>query len=190
MKQPCIQVLQAAAALAQDPSGKRRLIDALTSLLSTLTSIVSRPGTLDSKLAEYAFVPVSQVLRLSRQVPVRALELCLECVLVLLRSGWGGGLEPALSGQLLILCTFLAKPSSAENGITATSEELQALSFKCISELLNEASRSQPAREALTATNNIPALGEAVLITLDSLAESQWNSIKLAAVGALVDTYK
>lgn len=161
------------------------MIDALTSLFNTLTSIVSRPGALDSKLAEYAFVPVSQVLRLSRQVPVRALELCLECVLILLRSGWGGGLEPALSGQLLILCTFLAKPSSAENGITATSEELQALSFKCISELLHEASRSQPARDALTATNNIPALGEAVLITLDSLAESQWNSIKLAAVDVI-----
>ncbi|KAF2993424.1 hypothetical protein E8E13_000112 [Curvularia kusanoi] len=182
LKQPCIQVLQATATLAQDPGQRRRLIEALTSLLDTLVAVVSRPGALDSKLAEYAFVPVSQVLRLSRQVPVRALELCLECVSVLLRSGWGGGLEPALSGQLLILFTFLAKPSSAENGITATSEELQALSFKCIRDLLNETSRSQAAREALTAANNIPSLGEAVLVTLDSLAESQWNSIKLAAV--------
>lgn len=157
-------------------------MQALTSLLNVLSNVVSKPGALDAQLAEYAFVPVSQVLRLSRQVPVRALELCLECVSTLLRAGWGGGLEPALSGQLLILFTFLAKPSSAENGIVATSEELQALAFRCIGELLADTSRSKSGRDALTATNNIPALGEAVLVTLDSLVESNSNSVKLAAV--------
>lgn len=182
LKQPCINVLQATATLAQNPDSKRHLVHALTDLLTTLTAVGSRPDALDAKLAEYAFVPISQVLRLSRQVPIRALELCLECVSMLLRTGWGGGLESALSGQLLILFTFLAKPSSAENGIAATSEELQILAFKCISELLAEVSRSRAGREALTATNNIPALGEAVLITLDSLTESKSNSIKLAAV--------
>ncbi|KAJ4314331.1 hypothetical protein N0V94_006491, partial [Neodidymelliopsis sp. IMI 364377] len=184
LKQPCIQVLQVTATLAQRPNGKHDLVQALTSLLDTLNS-VSGSASLDAKLAEYAFVPVSQVLRLSRQVPVRALELCLECVSKLLRAGWGGGLEPALSGQLLILFTFLAKPSSAENGIAATSEELQALAFKCIGELLVEASRSKAGKHALTATNNIPALGEAVLVMLDSLAESKSNNIKLAAVIAV-----
>ena len=169
------------ATLGQRPNGRRELVQALTDLLNVLTTVTSRPGTLDAKLAEYAFVPVSQVLRLSRQVPVRALEVSLECISTLLRSGWGGGLEPALSGQLLILFTFLAKPSSADNGIAATSEELQALAFKCIGELLTGVLRTKSGREALTATNNIPALGEAVLVTLDSLAESNSNSVKLAA---------
>lgn len=182
LKQPCIEVLQVTATLAQRPNAKRELVQALTTLLDTLIDITAKPHALDAKLAEYAFVPISQVLRLSRQVSVRALELCLECVSVLLRSGWGGGLEPALSGQLLILFTFLAKPSSAENGIAATSEELQTLAFKCMGELLVEGARTKSGREALTATNNIPALGEAVLITLDSLVESSSNSIKLAAV--------
>ncbi|KZM21297.1 uncharacterized protein EKO05_0011520 [Ascochyta rabiei] len=185
LKQPCIDVLQVTATLAQRPSGKRDLVQALANLLTVLNTATSKPGALDAKLAEYAFVPVSQVLRLSRQVPVRALELCLECLSTLLRAGWGGGLEPALSGQLLILFTFLAKPSSAENGIAATSEELQALAFKCIGELLAEASRSHSGREALTATNNIPALGEAVLTTLDSLAESKSHGVKLAAVSVM-----
>ncbi|KAJ4983559.1 HEAT repeat protein [Stagonosporopsis vannaccii] len=185
LKQPCIHVLQATAALAQNPDSKRLLVLALTDLLTAVTAVGSRSGALDARLAEYAFVPVSQVLRLSRQVPVRALELCLDCVLILLRSGWGGGLEPALSGQLLILFTFLAKPSSAENGIAATSEELQALAFRCISELVTQVSLSRAGKEAITATNNIPALGEAVLITLDSMVESTSNSIKLAAANVV-----
>ncbi|KAJ4369324.1 hypothetical protein N0V86_009155 [Didymella sp. IMI 355093] len=170
------------AALAQRQNGKRELVQALTSLFNTLTEITAKSRALDAKLAEYAFVPISQVLRLSRQVPVRALELCLDCVSVLLRSGWGDGVEPALSGQLLILFTFLAKPSSAENGIAATSEELQALAFKCMGELITEGARTKSGREALTATNNVPALGEAVLVTLDGLVESSSNGIKLAAV--------
>ncbi|KAF3036881.1 hypothetical protein E8E11_005652 [Didymella keratinophila] len=182
LKQPCIEVLQVTATLAQRPNAKRELVQALTNLLKTLIDITTKPRALDAKLAEYAFVPISQVLRLSRQVSVRALELCLECISVLLRSGWGGGLEPALSGQLLILFTFLAKPSSAENGIDATSEELQTLAFKCMGELLIEGARTRSGREALTATNSIPPLGEAVLITLDSLVESSSNSIKFAAI--------
>jgi hypothetical protein len=96
------------ASLAQRPESRKELVVALTSLLNTLQAVTTKPGALDTKLTEYVFVPISQVLRLSRQVPVRALELCLESISTLLRAGWGGSLEPALAGQLLILFTFLA----------------------------------------------------------------------------------
>lgn len=185
LKQPCIQLLQITATLGQTPNAKKSLVEALINLLNTLQAVTSKPGSLDAKLAEYAFVPLSQVLRISRQVPVRALELCLACISTLLRTRWGGGLEPALSGQLLILFTFLAKPSSADNGIAATSEELQSLAYQCMAELLAEMSRTSQGRKAITATANIPALGEAVLIMLDSLTESKSNVVKLQAVVAL-----
>lgn len=158
---------------------------ALNNLLGTLQSITSRPGLLDSKLAEYAFVPVSQVLRISQQVPVRALEICLECISALLCAGWGGELEPALSGQLLILFTFLAKPSSAGSGIAATSEELQSLAFKCMAELLDETSRTNRGKDSITATANIPSLGEAVLVMLDGLVDSNASAVKASALNSV-----
>jgi hypothetical protein len=99
--------------------------------------------------------------------------------------GWGGSLEPALSGQLLILFTFLAKPSSADNGIAATSDDLQSLAMKCMADLLTETARTQAAKEAMTATSNIPALGEAVLVMLDTLTDAKSNSTKVQAVAAL-----
>lgn len=148
----------------------------------------TNPSALDAKLVEYAFVPISQVLRLSRQVPVRALELCLECISALLTVGWGGNLDASLAGQLLILFTFLAKPSSADNGIAASSEDLQALAFKSMSELLTETARTSNGKAATTATPNIPALGEAVLIMLDSLTDAKPNSVKLQAIAALKST--
>lgn len=113
------------------------------------------------------------------------MELCLECISALLSARWGGHLEPALSGQLLILFTFLAKPSSAENGIAATSEELQALALRCTTQLFTEASRTDQAKQAMTATANIPALAEAVLVMLDSLTDSKATSVRLHAVTAL-----
>ncbi|KAJ4363452.1 hypothetical protein N0V83_009745 [Neocucurbitaria cava] len=185
LKQPCIQLLQVTARLAQDPGARKDLIQALTNLLSTLQAITTTSNVLDAKLTEYAFVPISQVLRISRQVPVRALELCLQCISVLLCAGWGGGLDPALSGQLLILFTFLAKPSSAENGIAATSEELQSLALQCVGNLLTEVARTEKGKQAMTATANIPALGETVLVMVDSLTNSNSNGVRLKAVTAL-----
>ncbi len=174
-----------AARLNQDPAARKELSPALTALLTIIQSITARPGLLDAKLAEYAFVPISQVLRLSRQVPVRSLELCLECISLLLDQAWGGSLEPALSAQLLILFTFLAKPSSADNGIAATSEELQSLAFTCMGHLLATASRTSQGKEAIIATQNIPILAEAVLIMLDSLVDSKSTNVRLQAVTAL-----
>ncbi|KAI8942024.1 hypothetical protein NX059_000130 [Plenodomus lindquistii] len=183
LKLPCIQLLQSTASIGQNPNAKKDLVQGLTNLLTVLQKI--QPTSVDPKLAEYAFVPISQVLRLSREIPIRGLELCLECISILLRTGWGGSLEPALSGQLLILFTFLAKPSSAENGIAATSEELQALAFRCMAELLIENGRTEHGRQAITATANIPALGEAVLIMVDSLTTSPSHSVKLHSIKAL-----
>ncbi|PSN74813.1 hypothetical protein BS50DRAFT_615625 [Corynespora cassiicola Philippines] len=185
LKPACLELLQVTANLSQRPNARNDLIKALGDLNSTLNAVTAHPGALDAKLAEYVFVPISQVLRVSRTVPVRALELCLECISALLRTGWGASLTSELSGQLLILFTFMAKPSSAENGASGTSEELQVAAFKCITELSTEISRYPQSRQFFTATSNIPALGEAVLVTLDGLSESKSTEVQIHSVGAI-----
>lgn len=177
--------MRVTAIVAQKPEARKELTAALTDLLRTLQSVAATPVSVDAKLAEYVFVPISQVLRLSQQVPVHALELCLQCIMVLLETGWGSALESALSTQLLILFTFLAKPSSAGSGIVATSDELQSLAFQCMTELFRQTSRSRKGKEALTIVSNIPALGEAVLVVLDGLVESKSSIVRLNAVATL-----
>jgi hypothetical protein len=184
LKQPCIELLQVTATFTKRPNGRRDLVHALTKLLNALEATASKPDAIDSKLAEYVFVPISQVLRISRTVPVRALELCLQCISILLRTGWGTSLARELSGQLLILFTFMAKPSSAESGVAASSEELQTFALNCIAELFAQSAKSIQGKQHLTATANIPALGESVLVILDSLADSNSNSVRLQAVAA------
>ncbi|KAL1605136.1 hypothetical protein SLS60_004679 [Paraconiothyrium brasiliense] len=184
LKQPCIELLQVTATLAQRPNGRKELVQTLSKLLIALEAVSVKPDAIDPSLAEYAFVPISQVLRISRTVPVRALELCLQCISILLRTGWGGSLAPELSGQLLILFTFMAKPSSTDSGVAGSSEELQTLALRCIAELFTESSRTIKGTQQLTATSNIPALGESVLVILDRLTDSNSNSVQLQAIAA------
>ncbi|KAF2714771.1 hypothetical protein K504DRAFT_365914 [Pleomassaria siparia CBS 279.74] len=185
LKPQCVELIQVISSLPQRPSAKREIVQSLTKLLGTLKQLAAKPDILDAKLAEFVFVPISHVLRSSRTVSAHALELSLECISILLRTGWKGNLSPALSGQLLILFTFLANPSSAENGIPATSEELQAAAFKCMAELLAEMSRTSKGKSSLTETGNIPTLGKAVLVMLDSITDLKSNSVRLQALAAV-----
>ncbi|KAF2736234.1 HEAT repeat protein-like protein [Polyplosphaeria fusca] len=185
LKQSCVELLQAISVLPQRPDGKRAVVRALEKLLRTLQQVAAIPGALDAKLAEFAFVPISRVLSISGTVPVRALELCLDCIAILLRTGWKDDLSSQLAGQLLILFTFLANPSSAESGIPATSEELQVAAFECTTALFASIASSKEGRASLTSTSNVPNLGKAVLVIVDSIAENTSGNVRLKAVLAL-----
>ncbi|KAF1830568.1 ARM repeat-containing protein [Decorospora gaudefroyi] len=50
---------------------------------------------------------------------------------------------------------------------------------------MTETSRTSQGRQAVTATANIPALGEAMLVVLDSLTDTNANNVKRQAVSAL-----
>ncbi|KAF2277782.1 HEAT repeat protein-like protein [Westerdykella ornata] len=185
LKPACVELLQVVSAFHHKPNAKREIVRSLERLVSTLHELSSKPGSLDAKLAEFAFVPISHVLRASKLVPVRALELCLKCTSILLRTGWDGELSPELTGQLLILFTFLANPSPSENGLPATSEDLQASAFRCMAELLTSVAQSDRGPEVLTETANIPTLGKAVLTMVDSFSEVRSQEVKKEALAAL-----
>ncbi|KAF2650102.1 HEAT repeat protein-like protein [Lophiostoma macrostomum CBS 122681] len=185
LKTSCVALIEVIATLPQRPKAKQETVQSLANLLQTLQDITTRPDALDAKLAEFVFVPISHVLRVSRNVPVRALELSLECISILLKTGWRENISPELLGQLLILFTFLANPSSSGNGIAATSEELQTLAFKCMSELISQSADGPRGKGSLTQTANIPTLGNAVLVMVDSLADAQSNDVKLHALAAI-----
>ncbi|KAF2201148.1 hypothetical protein GQ43DRAFT_416461 [Delitschia confertaspora ATCC 74209] len=188
LRGPCVHLGQSAANLLQRPTAtaRREVTESLNQLLRKLQEVASRPDSLDPKLAEYVFVPMSHVLRASSIVSTRALELCLECLLILFKTGWRTDISPELAGQFLILLTYLANPSSAENGIPATSEELQVVAFKCMAALSTTLASTPKGRQSLTSTPNIPALGRAVLLILDSIVDVRSDQVKLNAVAALL----
>ena len=77
------------------------------------------------------------------------------------------------------------QPAAAESGIPATSEELQTAAFQCIAALFAALAASPQSKQLVTATEHVPALGKALLIILDSLAQGGADSVKRGALAAL-----
>ncbi|KAF2751453.1 ARM repeat-containing protein [Sporormia fimetaria CBS 119925] len=185
LKPACVELFQAVTTLSPTPTAKGKVTEALRNLLQSLRSVSANPDVFDAKLADFVFVPISHVLRASRDVPVSALELCLQCITILITTGWAGNLSTELTGQLLILLTFLANPSPAENGLQGTSEELQTAAFKSLAQLIDTVCKTPQGRSYLTEASNIPGLGKAVLLMADSLVEVPSPSVKAQALEAL-----
>ena len=180
-----MKLSQAALGLAGKAGNSKEVVDSLAQLLTTLKDITTSSGFLDEKLADYVFFPLSHVLRESQNLPVRALELSLHCLSILLRTGWRSRIAPDLGGQLLILLAFLANASSAGKKIPNTSEELQSVAFISLSELFSALAFTQQGRESLISSANIPALGHAITVTLEGITDGASNEVQLAALAAL-----
>ncbi len=142
-------------------------------------------NALDEKIAEYVFFPLSHVLRESEKLPVRASELSLLCLEILLRRGWRSHVNPALSLQLLILLAFMAGGRLKSQRRVEITEELQIAAFACLSTLFVCVSGSPKGWESLTDAANIPAIGHAVSVMLDGAAEGPSLEVQLSALTAL-----
>ena len=176
---------QAVLSFAAKKSHSPDIIHALERLLRTLESVASSPESLDEKLSDYVFFPLSHVLRESQKLPVRPLELCLLCLAILLETGWRENIAPNLSGQLLILLTFMADNGSIDRKLEKTSEDLQRIAFRCLSLLFASLGQTRSGRESLISTANIPQLGHTVAVVLDGVTKGPSNEVQLSAVSAL-----
>jgi TELO2-interacting protein 1 len=139
---------------------------------------------LDEKLAEYVFFPLSHVLRQLEKLPLRAQELTLKCILVLLKTGWSQNPNPELCIQLIILLSFLTdwKDGKASMGNT---EDLMVIGQSCMASVFEAMSRSPKAQEALLSLPNVPHIGKAVSVILDLIAQPDLDPVRMAALLSL-----
>jgi hypothetical protein len=152
----------------------------LAEVQNTLQVISTQKDVLNDKLADYAFFPISHVLRQLEKIPVRAQELTLECLSILLGTAWETHMAPELGVQLLILFSFITDQKGAKS-----SEELQALTFHCLAAVFSSLGQDEKGREALTNIANVPHLGKAASIILDGALDGSSDTIQLSAVSAL-----
>ncbi|KAL1623206.1 hypothetical protein SLS54_004693 [Diplodia seriata] len=186
LKPHCIGLSQAVLHVAARNGNPRDVVDALRKLHAALQDAASDPLALDDKLAEYVFFPLSHVLREKQKFPVAALELTLQCLALLLRTGWRVKVDPGLSRQFLILLpTLVSGSSQGQSNPSIVSEELKAAGFACLTELFVTYGQDDNSRKALTAADSIPPLGHAIVVILDGVIEGPSNNVQLAAAHAL-----
>lgn len=184
LKPPCVELSQVALRYKGKKATTKDIINSLESLHETIKSISGQGNALDSKLADYVFFPLSHIFGDSKNLPVRAIEVALQCLQILISQGWGNQLLSELGKQLLILLCFLAGGSATDTKIKDVNEELSATAFECLSSLF-QASNGAGLGANSVDSRNIPILGHTVTVMLDGVTDGPSVSVRLSALNAL-----
>ena len=187
LKPTCVSLGEAANVLAktQDRGSASLVTRQLEELKRKLSLDTSKGHNLHPRLAEYVFVPIAQVLRVSQNIPVQCLELCVQCISILVEHGWQQQLPGPTAAQLLILCTLLAERRPQGLSFAESTDELQASSLWCLHHILKAAGQNVETRNLLTAEAHFPQLGKTITVILDGIEAAGSQIVDLAAISAL-----
>ena len=169
---------------AKGASGKE-VVQSLERLYPVLEDIRAEGHALDEKLADYVFFPLSHVLRESKTLPVRAVEIAVQCLQTLVSHGWRERMDPGLGKQLLILLIFLGGGSAVDAKGKDFNEELSTSAFECLAAFFEVLGSPSSSTKEFTDTENIPILGHAVTVILDGILEGPSIKAQMAALRAL-----
>ena len=175
---------QAAAALSAGKGNQRDIVNLLESLLAILRSTVNSVD-LDIKLANYAFFPIAQLLRESKKLSIRPLELCLQCIAILIEHGWKAQIPAQLAHQIVILCSTLGEARPKALSFSESTDELRYRALTCLHHLFSVLDVDSETTKLLTDEKNIPQLGQTISVLLDGVEDGQSIETQLAAVTAL-----
>ena len=142
-------------------------------------------SSLDPKITEYVFFPLSHILRQIESLPLKVVELCILCVRILLRTGWQENVPPTIGIQLLILLTYLSDDNQSKDRKYATSEEVRSIALSCLEQLFTSLSKREAGRKALIDVANVPTISHVVSTILDQAKDGASVDIQLAALCAL-----
>ena len=184
LKPPCVQLSQVALRYKGKKATTNEMIKSLEILQETLEAIGSREHALDSKLADYIFFPLSHIFRDSKDLPVRAVEVALQCLQIIISQGWRSQLSSELGKQLLILLCFLAGGSATDTKVIDVHEELSAAAFECINSLFHASNGAGLGANSVD-SKDIPILGHTVTVMLDGITDGPSASLRLSALNAL-----
>lgn len=185
LKPPCVAIGQAALGLHGTRGSVQSVTDGLETLARTLSTAVSKPNALDAKLAEYVFFPIAQVLKASQKVSIRCLELCLQCIAILIDQGWRKDMPSQLAAQIVILCTLLGQRKPNGLAFEESTNELQENAFWCLYHLFSVAGDNEETQRLLISEANFPQLGQTISVILEGIQDGGSVEAQISATSAL-----
>ncbi|SMR49562.1 unnamed protein product [Zymoseptoria tritici ST99CH_3D1] len=185
LKPVCVALSQAALALNTTSVDYREITRRVGDLEGHLSEVATKFGSLDEKLADYVFFPLSQVLKSSQNVSIRSLELTFQCLAILIAQGWRARVQAPLAAQILILCTLMAEKKPATPSLAETTPELQSRVFRTLGALFGVLDHSSAARKEMIREGNIPQLGQTISTILEGITDGPSTECQIAATEAL-----
>lgn len=165
------------------------LVESLTGLWAAQAS--SDPSILDEKLAEYAFFPVSHLLRFHAQFPIRVIEAIIKLLRFFIQYGWRQKISEDLAIQLLFFFSFTISGTPDQAKKRDVPEETIVEGFKALEALITAIGPSNLlASRALGEGNEtVSALGPAITVMLDGITDGVAPAVQLEALQCLQAVY-
>ncbi|KAF2150716.1 hypothetical protein K461DRAFT_270124 [Myriangium duriaei CBS 260.36] len=183
LKGPCVTLNQSILSFQGRNAPPGLVVHCAEDLLRILKRF--KAGDLNSRLAEYVFIPLSYILKSSQQLPIRASEVAFESLALLLESGWREQVVGPLGSQLLILLAITAdRTDKVQKSREPTGELLQAV-YECFYHLFYYLERTKGGRSQLQEASVVPHLGHAVTVILDGISSSDSSDAESQAARAL-----
>lgn len=145
-------------------------------------------GSLDEKLADYVFFPLSQILRRKQKYTDQLSELIIKCVKILLQYGWRRSLSLDLAKQLLMLLSFVAGGKPTKDDILIPEELL----YEAYSALVALFSALHHNSQILISDKNsdmIHVIGYSVTVIIDGIVNGPTISVQLESLEALAGAW-
>lgn len=183
LKPPCVELSQNVLKFKARKIAPKELNTSIENLHDVLRTISKETDAMDARLADYVFFPLSHIFRDAKVVPMRATEIALRILHILISRGWKSEISPDMGKQLLILSCFLAGGNLLESEAKTVHEEVDEIAFECLATLCQ--SSGIAGLVSHESGDHKPILGHAVTITLDGVARGPTTNIRLAALNAL-----
>ena len=113
------------------------------------------------------------------------MELCIQCLAVLIEQGWGPAIPPQLAAQIVILCSLLGERRPQGLAFTETTDELQTSALLCLFHLFSVLGPSTEAKKLLTSESDFPQLGQTISVILDGIQNGTSVDMQIAATNSL-----
>jgi hypothetical protein len=151
-------------------------------------------NTLDEKLAEYAFFPLSHIFNETQRLPARCLEAAVHCLRILVANGWRQRLSPAMGKQLIILLTLIVggSPGKAEEKQLPkprVSEELCIAGFDCLTAIFTALKGPTAERTIYHEIGTATVVDQTVYILLEGIVDDRSDELCISAANALQALY-
>ena len=183
LRRPCVQLSQVALEFRANQATVKNVLRSLEEVHSVVVRL-GRDSSLDAKLAEYAFFPLTHVFNESKRLSSRCLELAVEALDILVQKGWRGQLSPELGQQLLLLMTLLGGGVPAQTQKRTVTDDLRLACFQTIASIYRCAATSPRSRKFYEGANGTKVVDQTAFLLLESVIDAETEAVQLAASSA------
>ncbi|KAB8259807.1 armadillo-type protein [Aspergillus pseudonomiae] len=192
LRDPCVELSSVGLRYRGHQASPNDVFRALKPVQSVLKELSSK-GSLDEKLAEYAFFPLSHIFNESQRISANCLELAVDCLRILVADGWRQRLSPQMGKQLMILLTLIigGPPSKANSNQQTQSKpaELSIAGFDCLSAIFDVMEGPVAQRTIYNEIGTATVVDQTVYVLLEGILDTTSDDLCVSAAKALQALY-